>query len=96
MEQVKLCLSRFFNAWDERMYEFLSYILITEKFNGSLGPPSMFGLFVTFTGIIFNTHVCGLADKYKIIEIVTIAIIIQKLALLFSGVFVQYRWPKDT
>ncbi|KAF9973777.1 hypothetical protein BGZ73_002965 [Actinomortierella ambigua] len=50
-------------AWDERLYEFASYVFLFEIFKATLLPPSIYGFMTTVAGILLCTSVGTIVDR---------------------------------
>lgn len=82
MTLKNLYISHAFNTWDERMFEFSSYILLLDIFRDNLFFPSIYGLCITLVTIIFNKYVGRLVDNSNRLKFIRITVIVQKFSIL--------------
>jgi solute carrier family 40 (iron-regulated transporter), member 1 len=93
---LKLYISHFLTSWNNRLYEFASYLFIIEIFPKSLLYISIYGFCTTLSAIIFSNKIGNWIDIEFRLKVIRITILLQKTSIIISTIIFWNLLKKES
>ncbi|KAI8143345.1 Ferroporti-1 [Fennellomyces sp. T-0311] len=90
-----LYISHFLTSWTDRVFEFLSYILLAKIFHASLLLPSIYGFITTLSAVFLSSHVGQWEDNVPRLTFVRLTLLAQKLAIIICCVMFYFMLQRE-